>query len=89
MSATIHELKNWPTYFQATLDGKKRFELRKNDRDYKVGDILHLREFVLEQNWYTDREFWVRVTYILEHGEWLTSGYICMSIEPIEPPEQE
>lgn len=86
MVATIHELKCWRAYFQATVDGHKRFELRKNDRRYKVGDILQLREYNIETNKYTGREFWVRVTYILEHGEWLKPGYVCMSIEPIEKP---
>ncbi len=86
MSATIHELKTWVAYFQATLDGIKRFELRKNDRGYKVRDILHLREYDIEEHSYTGREFWVRVTYIAKHGEWLAPGYVCLSIEPIEKP---
>ncbi len=86
MTATIHELKTWPTYFQATLDGVKTFELRKDDRGFAVGDILHLREYNMETHSYTGREFWVRVRYIAQHGEWLTPGYVCMSIEPIERP---
>lgn len=86
MSATIHELKTWPTYFEATIENRKHFELRKNDRDYKVGDILHLREYNIEHHQYTGREFWLRVTYILDHGQWLKPGYVCMSTVPIEQP---
>lgn len=86
MTATIHELKTWPASFQAILSERKRFDLRKNDRGYKVGDILYLREYDMETHSYTDQEFWVRVTYIMAHGEWLTSSYVCMSIEPIEQP---
>jgi hypothetical protein len=41
-----HELKTWPKYFKAVQKGEKTFELRKNDRDFKKGDILILREFV-------------------------------------------
>ena len=40
-----HELKCWPESYQLILEGKKRFEVRNNDRDFHQGDILHLREF--------------------------------------------
>ena len=42
---TIHELKILPEYFKAQKAGKKNFEIRKNDRDYKVGDKLVLKEY--------------------------------------------
>lgn len=41
----IHDLKCWPEFFQDVKDGTKTFELRKNDRNYQVRDILHLREW--------------------------------------------
>lgn len=36
----LHELKIKRKYFDAILEGKKTFELRKNDRDYQVGDLI-------------------------------------------------
>lgn len=39
----IHELKLDIKYFDAVKNGNKNFELRKNDRDYQVGDILELK----------------------------------------------
>lgn len=42
---TRHDLKVWPAYFEAIVDGTKSFEVRRNDRDFKVGDRLTLREF--------------------------------------------
>lgn len=39
---THHHLKTWPIYWDAVKDGSKPFEIRKNDRGYQVGDVLHL-----------------------------------------------
>jgi hypothetical protein len=40
-----HELKCHPHFFAAIAAGKKTFEIRRNDRDYRVGDMLNLREY--------------------------------------------
>lgn len=41
-----HELKSWPNEFEAVRDLRKTFEVRVDDREYKVGDWLLLREWV-------------------------------------------
>lgn len=41
-----HELKLDVKYFDEVKDGNKNFEIRKNDRDFKVGDILELKAFM-------------------------------------------
>ena len=37
---TIHELKIKKDYFIEIRNRTKNFELRKNDRDYRVGDLI-------------------------------------------------
>lgn len=41
-----HNLKCDPEFFPAVVDGSKPFEIRENDRDYDVGDLLVLNEYV-------------------------------------------
>jgi hypothetical protein len=43
--ATRHELKCWPRYFDDLLAGRLTFQIRRDDRGYKVGDVLVLREY--------------------------------------------
>lgn len=41
----IHAVKCLPEYFAPLIRGDKRFEVRKNDRPYAVGDYLAVNEF--------------------------------------------
>ncbi|WP_337090011.1 DUF3850 domain-containing protein [Leuconostoc pseudomesenteroides] len=41
----IHELKLDTEYFDDVKSGLKTFEIRKNDRDYQVGDLISLSRF--------------------------------------------
>lgn len=78
---TIHELKILPEYYDAVRCGDKRFEIRKNDRNYHSGDILRLKEW--DGKKYTGEELDVLVRYIYygidEYG--LAEGYCIMSID--------
>jgi len=60
-----HELKIWPEYFRAVADGRKTFEVRRDDRGFAVGDVLKLREWEPVGNRYTGRRVIVEVTYKL------------------------
>lgn len=67
-----HELKLDVIYFDDVKSGKKNFEIRKNDRDYQVGDILELKAFVPELKTYV---MWGEVIDPLKHFE-MSHGYI-------------
>lgn len=76
----IEELKILPIYFEEVVNGNKTFELRKNDRDYKVGLKLVLREF--ENNTFTGRIITKTVTYILKGGQYgLDKDYVILGIK--------
>lgn len=66
----IHELKIIPEYYNDIISGRKTFEVRFNDRNYQVGDVLVLREY--EDGEYTGRAIERKVIYILDE----TSGYV-------------
>ncbi|MEC3905146.1 DUF3850 domain-containing protein [Leclercia adecarboxylata] len=76
----IHYLKIYPEHFSAVLTGVKRAELRKNDRDFKVGDILHLMETPKGSCLPTGEFINAVVTHIADVREWLP-GYVMLSIE--------
>lgn len=41
----LHDIKCWPEFYPDVASGRKPFEIRKNDRDYEVGDLLKIRWF--------------------------------------------
>lgn len=76
-----HELKTWNEYFEEMFIGNKTFEIRKNDRDFKKGDTLILKEWDPKTEKYTGREVSKSVTYILDDGKFgLEKGFVAMAI---------
>lgn len=83
----IHELKIFTEFFAAVACGVKRAELRKNDRNYHVGDTLHLCEFNQVTGMRTGEYINVTVTHIADVGAWLP-GYVLLSVELVDKPVQ-
>ena len=78
----LHELKTWPEYFEEVKSGKKRFELRKDDRGFKVGHHLMLMEYEPKSGAYTGRSLLVKVMYLKRDVPFgLMVGYCIMSIK--------
>lgn len=75
----IHTLKTTEPYFSAVRSGMKNFEVRKNDRPYEVGDILHLKRYPEKKGTPTLVR---RVQYILADPRYVIPGYIIMGIMP-------
>lgn len=81
----IHYLKTWAVFYAAVIDGSKTFEVRKDDRGFKVGDILHLQEFNPVTESFTGRTCVRRVSYILPGGQFgVAPGFVVMGLQPLE-----
>lgn len=81
---TTHELKCWPEHFDAVVVGTKTFELRPDDRPFRVGDLLDLREWDPLREVYTGRRIRVRITYAMRGAErfGLWPGFVALAIRP-------
>lgn len=79
-ASKTHDLKTWPEPFELIITGRKLFEIRRNDRNYEVGDILKLREFYQGQNKYSGRHVTARVLSVIE-GYGLMPGFVGLGIE--------
>ena len=81
MQITRHQLKTWPKYFWPVVRGEKTFELRKNDRGFKVGDYLDLLEYDSESQSYSGQNSLFTITYITDFQQ--QPGYVVMGIKPV------
>lgn len=84
--AQVHEIKLGAEFFDDVLKCKKTFEVRKNDRDYRVGDLLLLKEFKNGEE--TGRTCKRRVGYMLEDYNGVMDGYCVMAMAPISEDGQ-
>jgi len=82
MSKTHHYLKIAPKYYRDIETFGKRFEVRLNDRGFKVGDILHLNEYADGE--YTGRKIDCDIVYILDNPDYCKEGYVIMQIDNIK-----
>lgn len=72
----IHSIRLGTEFFEDSASGLKPFELRKNDRDYKVGDWLEMMEFKEGKN--TGQIIKAEIIYMLEDYEGLEDGYCIL-----------
>jgi hypothetical protein len=83
-----HELKCWPGNFEATVRGDKHHEIRVNDRDFQVGDLVILREFIPDGSCdvktratngvLTNNAVVRRISYVSKGGTWGLPDNICV-----------
>ncbi len=85
LAATVHELKCWPEFFEPAWRGLKRAEFRRDDRGYRTGDRLRLREWRpvvlgVGTGSYTGRELLVLVTHCASDSRTgIPAGWVVLS----------
>lgn len=82
-----HKLKTWPRYFQDVKGEQKPFEVRKADRDFRVGDYLCLVEFDPSDDKLTGQYLYRRVTYVLTPADpprGLVDGFVVLGMDTVD-----
>ncbi len=72
-----HRLKTADKFYEAVRTGKKKFEIRKNDRDFQVGDLVVLEE-IDKQGRFTRRSLSRRICYMTSFHQ--QAGYVVMGL---------
>jgi hypothetical protein len=80
-----HVLKTRMVAWPSLPEGERRVEIRRNDRDYRVGDTLVLREWDHASESYTGRECRAVIRHILYHtdlacGSGLVDGFVALTV---------
>ncbi len=79
-----HDLKILPVYMDRIMSGEKRFEIRKNDRDFQAGDTFNLLEGypgAQSHMWNaTGRVYFGTITYVTNYEQ--KDGYVVFSFDP-------
>jgi hypothetical protein len=81
-----HVLKCWSQQFWAIRSGVKTFEYRKNDRGYRVGDIVVIREYDPKTGAFSGAEICRTITHMLTSGFGLPDGFAILGLGDTETP---
>lgn len=76
-----HVLKISRPFLLDVVHGRKLFEVRRNDRGFKVGDYITLREFA--DGTYGEDQISALISYILPGGQFgIEEGFVVLGIRP-------
>ncbi len=81
-----HELKIDEKWFDAIVKNEKTCEVRKNDRNFEVGDIIHftLAEDASEENKKKAENLLLKITHVLTDQDFpngIMPGYCVISFK--------
>lgn len=82
MSFKFHNLKILQSNFEDVISSRMSFQLRKDDRCYRVGDTLALEE-IDSDGCYTGRVQVAKVNHILKEDAGIRSGFVLLNIQKL------
>ena len=86
-----HELKIEPQFFEAVLDGRKTFEIRRNDRGFQAGDTVTLMEYTpykaLSGGRLTGRRVTATVGYVIGYEQ--KEGFVVFSLINVQKESED
>ncbi len=80
----VHYLKTWTQFFKDVQSGAKNFEIRKNDRNFQVGDTLILEEFDPVKKVCTGAWIPKLITYKLNDSRFVKEGFVALGMKDIK-----
>ncbi|QYC51754.1 putative activating signal cointegrator protein [Proteus phage vB_PmiS_PM-CJR] len=60
----MHRIKIYPLYFRQVCSGMKKAELRINDRNYQIGELVIMKEYDPDTKSYTGNFVTVEITMV-------------------------
>lgn len=78
-----HIIKTVQPFFSQVKAGIKTFELRRNDRDYQVGDEVILREYDMMHETFSGDKIKCIITYVLKDRVGLDDAFCIFSFKQI------
>lgn len=75
-----HELKCWPRHFDEIVSRAVWFSPRRDDRNFRTGDDLVLREYDPAQGAYTGRAGRAHVTCVVRDAAGMMPGYCIIGL---------
>lgn len=80
-----HKLKLNIKFCDEVLSGAKTFEIRKNDRNFKMGDLIEFKPVDNdgEAGYHKVQNHTYKITYILDNWG-LKEGYVVLAIREVK-----
>lgn len=79
-----HDLKTWDEFWSDLESGAKTFEIRKDDRNFQVGDILIQKKFNPRTKTFSGEILNFEITYKTTFKQ--NKGYCVLGIKRISAP---